>query len=128
MTLAEGARRFDPAFARLEAVDLSAALSQGRLRVAERHACVFEGQPFAHIVVIYKDTPVSLLVADDGSSGSGWWRRAGSRALPAEGGFQMAGFRSVGHAVLVVSTLPKADVEEIARAATAPITRVLGGA
>jgi len=128
VTLAEGARRFDPAFARLEAVDLSAALSQGRLRVAERHACVFEGQPFAHIVVIYQDTPVSLLVADGGNSGSDWWRRAGARALAADGGFQMAGFRSAGHAVFVVSTLPKADVEEIARAATAPITRALAGA
>lgn len=128
VTLAEGATRFDPAFGRLETVEFSTALSQGRLRVAERHACVFEGQPFAHIVVIYKDTPVSLLVADDGPSGSNWWRRAGARVLSPDGGFQMASFRSAGHAVFVVSTLPKADVEEIARSATGPITRALTGA
>ncbi len=127
VTLAEGAKRFDPAFARLEAVDLSTTVGEGRLRVAARHACVFEGQPFAHIVVIYKDTPVSLLVADDGSSGSNWWRRAGTRILAADGEFQVARFRSAGHAVFVVSTLPAADVDAVAHATSGPIARALAG-
>ena len=94
--------------------------------MAERHACVFNGQPFAHIVVIYKDTPVSLLVADRGRSGDGdWWRRTASHVMSADEGFQVSSFRSAGHAVFVVSTLPKADVEEIAQAAAAPLTRAL---
>lgn len=127
VSLSEGATRFDPAFARLERVDLSAVMSEGPLRVVERHACVFEGQPFAHLVVIYKDTPVSLLVSDAERSGEAWWRRAGPHGMSSEGGFQVASFRSGHHAVFVVSTLPEADVEEVARAAIGPIAQALAG-
>jgi anti-sigma factor RsiW len=128
ITLAEAATKYDVAFGRLNAVQPAVpALSAGSIRVLERHACVYNGQRFAHIVLSYKDTAVSILVAAEGASGNGWWRAIAARELPPAGGFNLASFRSTGHMVFVVSSLNSADVEEVARAMTGPVTEALAG-
>jgi anti-sigma factor RsiW len=128
ITLAEAATKYDVAFGRLNAVQPAVpALSAGSIRVLERHACVYNGQRFAHIVLSYKDTAVSILVAAEGASGNGWWRAIAARELPPAGGFNLASFRSTGHMVFVVSSLSSADVEEVARAMTGPVTEALAG-
>ena len=112
---------------RLATVEPSAAtLSGGSVRVAERHACVFEGQPFAHVVVIYKDVAVSVLVAERGT-GNAWWRRSTLRTMAVGGDFHIAEFDSADHAVFVVSTLPLADVQVIARAMMQPLANAIAG-
>lgn len=128
ITLAEAATKYDVAFGRLDGVQPPVpALSAGSIRVLERHACVYQGQRFAHIVLSYKDTAVSILVADEGASGSGWWRAVAAWELPPSAGFNLASFHSAGHMVFVVSSLPSVDVEEVARAMTAPISEALAG-
>ena len=127
INLEAGGERFDPAFARLASVEPSTAtLSGGAVRVAERHACVFEGQPFAHVVLIYKGVAVSVLVAERGT-GNPWWRRSTLRTLAVGGDFHMAEFDSADHAVFVVSTLPLADVQAIARTMMQPVANAIAG-
>ncbi len=127
VTLAEGAAMFDPAFGRLETTPAPAALSAGAVRVLERHACVYDGQPFAHIVLHYKDTSVSVLVADHAVSGTAWWHGTAASTVSASGGFNVASFQSEGHRVFFVSSLPSADVAEVAQAMRAPIVEALAG-
>ena len=128
VTLAEGAAKYDAAFGRLGTVGPAVpALSAGAIRVVERHACMYHGQPFAHIVLKYQDTAVSILVADQGGSGSAWWHAAAAWEAPPSGGFNLASFRSRGHMVFVVSSLPATDVEQVAQAMTGPIAEALGG-
>jgi hypothetical protein len=127
-TLTEAAI-FDSAFGRLESVEFSARASNGQpIEFIERHSCVFQGQRFAHIVVRYKGAAVSLLVADaSGSRVAAWTASAAARTLAPAAGFNVASFRSAGHAVFVVSTLSSQDVGDVARAMTAPIAGALTG-
>jgi hypothetical protein len=66
MPLQEAALRFGGIYGPLEGVEPAAdSLTGGPLRVLERHSCVFGGRRFAHIVLLYKNEKVSLLVTDD---------------------------------------------------------------
>lgn len=128
ITLAAAAVKYEPAFGRLEAVPPAVEqLSAGPLKVLERHACVYNGQPFAHIVLSYKGTAVSLLVADEGATGGAWWRAAAAREMPPAGGFNLETFHSAGHQVFVVSALGADDVKEVAQAMVAPVSAALAG-
>ena len=69
IALEEAARRYGSAYgvlARVPANDVMTAA--GPARVLERHACVYKGRRFAHLVLEYRGAHVSLLVtAADGS-------------------------------------------------------------
>ncbi|MBW8868363.1 MAG: hypothetical protein JF610_13725 [Acidobacteria bacterium] len=66
ISLEEAAQRFDPAYRSLVAVAPSPArLSGGELTVLERHSCVYDRRRFAHIVLRYRGTLVSVLVTPD---------------------------------------------------------------
>lgn len=130
ITLTEAAQRFDAAFGPLERVTFPATTAGNHaIEFVERHACVYNGQPFAHIVVRYRGVPVSLLIADVAGSGAGWWQgtTAAARVLAPAGGFTLASFRSARRSVFVVSTLPPEAVMELAAAVTPPITEALTG-
>ena len=127
ITLDEAARKFDPAFGALQTVVLPAPTG-ARADVLERHACIYDGQLFAHLVITYQGHAVSVLVADATASAGGWRYGASATALPATRGFNLASFRGAGHSVFVVSTLPLADVQEVAQAIATPILAALGGA
>ena len=123
--LDEAARRYGGVYAALRRVAPSTdTLSGGPLRIVERHSCVFEGRRFAHIVLRYKDTAVSLLVTDDPRPGAAWvpdlaMIDAHPSALPSTDGFQVASFRGPRHVVFVVSSLQDGDVQEVAQAMAA---------
>src|SRR5262249_7444505 len=66
IALEEAAQRFDRAYASLVTFGPSPTrLAQGDLTVLERHACVFDGRRFAHIVLRYRGNLVSVLVTPE---------------------------------------------------------------
>ena len=109
--LDEAARRYGGVYRRLDTVEPSTdTLSGGPLRIVERHSCVFDGRRFAHIVLRYKDTAVSLLVTDDPRPGVAWAPDFAMidehpSPLPSADGFHVASFRGPRHVVFVVSSL-----------------------
>jgi anti-sigma factor RsiW len=134
VTLEEAARRYDGVNRTIAAVEPPArALSGGALEILERHSCVFNGRRFAHLVLRYRDQPVSLLVADAPDPGARVWQLGpgddGTTApLPVRDGFQVVAFRGSRHMVFVVSSLESNDIQEVARAMAGPVRQALAGA
>jgi len=131
ITLEEGARRYDVAYRVLETLppnDVTTGV--GTAHVLERHSCVYGGRRFAHIVLDYRGTRVSLLVtAVDGS---------GLLVLP--GGvlphvtapdrvdaMSVVSFRTSRHMVFFVGDVPQADLAKLADAVAGPLYRGLVG-
>jgi hypothetical protein len=98
ISLEDAARRFDPAFGSLAALELPAAGPRGPIRILERHACVFEGRRFAHLVLRYDGQLVSVLVGDGHRPGF-------SPSARQVNGVSVAAFPASRHAVLVVAAL-----------------------
>lgn len=122
ISLEEAAQQFDPAYRSL--VTLTPAptrLTQGDLTVLERHACVFDGRRFAHIVLRYRGALVSVLVTPD--------RLA---RVPAElqsvDGTHVSSFHVGRFAAFVVSPSSERETREIASAVVGPLTDALKGA
>lgn len=133
ISLEQAAQEYDAAFRGLQHVEpLTTALPGGALTVVERHSCVWEGVRFAHLVLRYKDSLVSVVVASDAGATASWmhWAQLSHdpAALPSTAGQQVASFRGAGHTVFVVSALPAADVQAVARAMAAPVVQALAGA
>jgi len=131
--LARAARDYDAAFGPLDAVEPSSrVLAGGPLSVVDRHSCVWGGVRFAHLVLRYKDTLVSVVIASDRAAASSWipWSRldhAPTARLPVDGQ-QVMSYRAAGHTVFVVSALPADDVQAVAGAMVGPVARALAGA
>lgn len=128
ITLAEAAQ-FDAAFGRLDTVAFDGRAPGGEsIEFVERHACVYLGQRFAHVVVRYKGTPVSLLVAEQ-DAWDAWFRPATSDARPAgsDARFSVVSFRSARRSAFVVSTLPSHDTLVVAQVLHPPLAAALGG-
>jgi anti-sigma factor RsiW len=129
--LEEAAHRFDVVDRALETVEPStASLSGGPVRIVERHSCVFNGRRFAHLVLRYKGQTVSLLVTEAADRGAGVWGlgpvdEGTTSAFPVTDGFHVTAFRRSRHVVFFVSSLGQDDVQEVARAMVAHITRAL---
>jgi anti-sigma factor RsiW len=130
--LEEAARRYGAMYRVLE--DLpprDVATPAGVARVLERHACVYAGRRFAHIVFEYRGAKVSLLVtAVDGGVQSA----LPAEALPhvaAEGrldDINLVSFHSGRHMVFVAGDVPQADLIQLADAVAQPLYRPLAGA
>ncbi len=132
ISLEQAAREYDAAFRSLETVTPSSnTLPGGLLEVVDRHSCVWEGVRFAHLVLRYKDTLVSVVVAGDNGATARWipWTQLDhERAMPSVDGLQMTSFRGARHVAFVVSALPDADVQAVARVMQGPVSRALAGA
>jgi hypothetical protein len=121
ISLEETAQRFEPAYRSLLAVAPSPArLSNGDLTVLERHSCVYDGRRFAHIVLRYRGTLVSVLVTPD--------RLARVPSELAVDGTQVSSFRAGRFAAFVVSSASETETREIAAAVAAPVKNALAGA
>jgi hypothetical protein len=120
ISLEDAARRFDPAFGSLAALELPAAGPRGPIRILERHACVFEGRRFAHLVLRYDGQLVSVLVGDSHQPGFGPSARQVN-------GVSVAAFPASRHAVLVVAALDSQQTLELADTVVPPVTRALAG-
>jgi anti-sigma factor RsiW len=121
ISLEEAAQRFEPAYRSLLVVAPSPArLSNGELTVLERHSCVYDGRRFAHIVLRYRETLVSVLVTPD--------RLAGVPSEVAGDGTRVSSFRAGRFAAFVVSSASETEAREIAAALAAPVKNALAGA
>ncbi len=102
----------------------------GPARVLERHACVYGGRRFAHIVFAYRGERVSLLVtAAEGNI---------QLALPGEAlphvtsagridDISLVSIRAAGHMVFLAGDVAHADLMTLAKAVAAPLYRELAG-
>jgi anti-sigma factor RsiW len=115
--LEEAERRYAAWYGRLlDTPPAEVALSAGPARVVERHACVFNGRRFAHVVLQFQGQLVSLLVTEDGR----WWPVLTDGFGPpsltrhdAVDGFGAVSLTTSGHRVFVVSNLSEPDLREI---------------
>jgi anti-sigma factor RsiW len=122
ISLEEAAQRFDPAYGSLVAVaPAPARLAHGELTVLERHACVFDGRRFAHIVLRYRGNLVSVLVAPDRLARV-------PHELESLDATRVASFRVGRFAAFVVSPSSDEETREIADAFLGPLTNALKGA
>ena len=132
ITLEDAARRYDVAYRVLESLPPNEVTTvAGTAHVLERHSCVYAGRRFAHVVLDYGGTRVSLLVtAGDGSA---------QLALPAEmlphvtsagrvDDMSVVSFRTSRHMVFVVGDVAQADLVKLADAVSGPLYRGLAGA
>jgi putative zinc finger protein len=126
--LSEAAQRYDAAYAALETMppaDLTPLLGSGR--VLERHACVYAGRRFAHLVIDYHGARISLVVTAAPSSGAaggppeGVWSRQEIDAMA------VASRSTSGRAVVVVGALDRADMDRFIEKVATPIVQELGG-
>jgi Putative zinc-finger len=129
ISLEEAAQRYSVAYRVLEHLppdDVMTAV--GPAHVLERHACVYEGRRFAHIVFTYRGERVSLLVtAVDGGV---------PRALPAEtlphfasptriDGMSVVSFRASRQMVFFAGDVVQNDLLKLAEAVGEPLYRGL---
>jgi anti-sigma factor RsiW len=122
ISLQDAARRFDPAYAGLVALQAPEGSS---MEVVERHSCEYQGRRFAHVVYRYQGHVVSLLVTASTEGES-----ATPAMLPrgAEGQWSVASFSSPRHLIFVVSDLDDRDTLAVADALARPVADSLAGA
>ena len=131
--LEEAARRYGGATYRilekLPPDDVST--TAGTARIVRRHACVYEGRRFAHVVLEYRGTLVSLLVT---AADSGIHLTFPGEALPHVTSakqvdrMSVVSFRTPRYAVFLAGNVAPADLTALAGAIVAPLYRELAGA
>jgi anti-sigma factor RsiW len=131
VSLDEAANRFGPAYRVLENLPPDDVMtSLGPARVLERHACVYEGRRFAHIVFEYRGQRVSLLVTD---AERGLQLTLPGEALPdvTSAGriddMAVVSFRASDHLVFFAGDVPQDDLMRLADAVAGPLYRGLTG-
>jgi len=131
ISLEDAAQRYGAAYRVLETVppnDVVTAL--GPAHVLERHACVYGGRRFAHIVLEYRGERVSLLVTAA--------KRGLQLALPGEtlphvssagriDDISVVSFRASGQMVFFAGDVAQADLMTLAEAVAEPLYRELAG-
>jgi anti-sigma factor RsiW len=130
--LEEAERRYAPWYGRLlDTPPTESKLTAGPVRVIERHACVFNGRRFAHVVLQLQGQIVSLLVTE----GRRWLPNLtggeGQPHLvsqPVADGFSVMSFSTSRHRVSFVSNLGEAELREVAEGLASPVARRLVGA
>jgi len=128
--LEEAARKYDVVYRVLETEppsDVTTAI--GSARVLKRHACVYKGRRFAHVVLQYRGGLVSLLVtAVDGGGDAG---HAAVDALSPDvsstrvDGLPVVAFRAGRHMVFVTGDVPQAELVQLAGAIDPHLSREL---
>jgi hypothetical protein len=125
--LEDASRQFDSAYRLLLSTppdDIST--PGGPVRVIERHSCEYGARRFGHVIMEYRGRVVSLLMTtNDGGTG-----RVGEDAIPRLIGHPMNGLSVVSvdgthHAVLLVSDLESAELTQLSKAVSVPLTRRL---
>jgi hypothetical protein len=129
--LEAAAVRYGPAYRVLEKLPPDDVMTPvGPAHVVERHACVYAGRRFAHVVFEYRGQHVSLLVTDA--------ERGLELTLPGEAlphvtsigridNVSVVSFRASRHMVFFAGDLPQTDLIELADAVAEPLYRGLAG-
>ncbi|HEX3704766.1 MAG TPA: zf-HC2 domain-containing protein [Vicinamibacterales bacterium] len=125
ISLTDPSLRYDPVFATLEATpSAEIATAVGPVRVIERHACVFAGRRFAHVVLRFEGQLLSLLVTADPSAAASGKVPSLSWFTDVEGQ-RVASFKTAGHAAFVVSAVQDKQFRAIAQALAEPVSHGL---
>lgn len=118
ISLADAAERYGAWYRVLERVppeDIPTAA--GPARVLERHACVYQGRRFAHIVLQYRNARVSLVAtAVDGDNRYGSAADAVVAAANPVDGMSVVSVRTSQGAVFLVGDVAAADLKALADA------------
>ena len=114
--LEEAGRRYGAPFTALATFELPALGTP--LSAIDRHACVYQGRRFGHIVFRYAGAVVSLLVTNGEAPGAPQLEARGARPAVAS----LPAGRFVG---FVVADLDAQDVLRLAQAIAAPLSRQL---
>lgn len=130
--LDEAARRYDDPSDRLLG-DLqlpTPTLGGGPVQIIERHSCVYDNRRFAHLVLTYKNSRISLVVTPDDRAlamlPSASAPADGSVvSLPAVEGLHVAAFRGPRHAAFLISALGDEDLRELANALAPGVSRAM---
>lgn len=120
MSLAEAGRRFEPFYSALQTVTPAASDDGDPVTVLGRHACMFNGRRFAHVVVRYRGALGSVLVT---KSSDVHVRSAVMRL----NGLWLVSFPASDRAVFVVCPLDQGESRELAQAFERPVTKALAG-
>ena len=90
-----------------------------KVQFYEAHSCVFQGKRFAHVILLYRNRRISVLVTEANLPG------AGDEEIfsEANGGMLVARFRTAHHAVFVVSDLTATENVTIAQKLTPAVRR-----
>jgi hypothetical protein len=129
ISLEEAARRYGAWYRALEREPAAELITDaGPARVLERHACIYRGRRFAHVVLRYRNERVSLLVA--AAPGAGRAADAVGQLPPITSGAVVDGmsvvsFASPNHVVFVVGNVPAQELAALARALAETIPRQL---
>jgi hypothetical protein len=91
-----------------------------QISLYEAHSCVFEGKRFAHIILLYRNRRISVLVTEANLPD------AGDEEIKSEavaGGMLVARFRTAHHAVFVVSDLTATENVTVAQKLSPAVRR-----
>jgi anti-sigma factor RsiW len=132
ISLEEAAQRYGPAYRVLEHLPPNDVMTAvGPAHVLERHACVYGGRRFAHIVFEYRGERVSLLVtAVEGGVPLAFPGEALPHVTSAGriDDISVVSFRSSRHMVFLAGDVAQADLAKLADAVAEPLYRELAGA
>lgn len=130
IALEEAAQRYGALYRVLEKLPPSDIMTAaGPAHVLERHACVYAGRRFAHVVFEYRGERVSLLV----TAAEGVQLVLPGQALPhvTSAGriddISVVSFRASGQMVFFVGDVAQADLMTLAKAVAEPLYRELAG-
>ena len=131
--LDEAVRRYGVAtYAVLEKFPLNDVITKtGVARIVRRHACVYQGRRFAHVVFDYRGTLVSLLVtaADGGRQIAFPWDAVPHLSATQQvDNMSVASFRTSRYVVFFAGEVAPADLTALANAVAAPLYHELAGA
>jgi anti-sigma factor RsiW len=117
--LSQAAEQYDPMYRVFEATPAASVSGRnGTIEVLERHACVFEGRRFAHVVMKYQGELVSLLVTEANAGPLTRLPAPGESglALAPGDGYNVVYQQARGYAVFVVASGNATMVRDVADA------------
>jgi len=94
-------------------------VTANKIQLYEAHSCVFQGKRFAHVILLYRNRRISVLVTEANLPGAG----DGEIFSEANGGMLVARFRTARHAVFVISDLTATENVTIAQKLSPAIRR-----
>lgn len=114
--MAEAGRRYGAPYAGLAAFELPT--TAGRLDIVDRHACVYQGRRFGHLVVRYQGALTSVLVTEGVAPAS-------AQLEPRDGNLAVASLPAGRFVGFVVADLDATHVLTLARALEEPLSQHL---
>ena len=124
-SLHEAVSQYEPGFRVFEEVPADEIpTSDGPARVVNRHSCVYDGRRFAHLILQYHGTPVSL-IATRGAAPASVGAAAGHVSTARASNLTVLSFHASGYSVFVVGALPASELSALGNALAGDVVRAL---